>query len=186
MSTTLPTPASPPRPKVNVKILAIGLAIVLPLVILLASGFGNDPFSLPSVLVGREAPAFTLTDLDGETWSLEELQGKPVIINFWASWCGPCRLEHPLLLQASRAREDVVFLGMLYSDTTENARRYLSRAGSAYPTLLDPDNHTAIDYGVAGVPETFFINRQGIIVHKHTGALTPRVMHEQLAEISKP
>lgn len=177
---------APRRPKVNIRILAMGLAVIVPLVAILASGFGNDPRALPSVLVGREAPPFQLVDLEGNTWSSADLEGQPIILNFWSTWCGPCKYEHPLLLQAARERPDVKFFGVLYSDQPDKAKRYLDKAGSAYPTLIDPNNGTATDFGVAGVPETFFIDRNGVIVHKHAGAVYPQLMLEKLTEISKP
>lgn len=171
--------------KLNWKVLIAGLVIIVPLIAILASGFGNDPRALPSVLEGREAPTFTLTDLDGRTWSPSDLEGRPVVLNFWATWCAPCKVEHPVLLESARTHPEVQFLGIVYGDSETNARRYLASAGSAYPSLVDPDNRTAIDFGVAGVPETFFIDRRGVIVHKHSGALTPGIMREMLQEITR-
>lgn len=169
----------------NWKVLIAGLLIIVPLVVLLASGFGTDPKALPSVLEGREAPTFTLTDLDGEDHDLQALKGQPVVVNFWSTWCGPCKVEHPLLVQAAQAYPQVQFYGIIYSDEPENARRYLARAGSAYPSLVDHGNKTAIDYGVAGVPETFFINRDGVIVHKQVGPVNPGILRSKLEEIAR-
>lgn len=171
--------------KLNWKVLIAGLVVIVPLVAILASGFGNDPRALPSVLEGREAPAFTLTDLEGRTWSLEALEGRPVVLNFWATWCAPCKVEHPLLLDSARRHPEVQFLGIVYGDEEAPVRRYLASAGSAYPILLDENNRTAIDFGVGGVPETFFVDRRGVIVHKHSGALTPGILREKLEEISR-
>lgn len=172
--------------KVNWKVLLPGLALVLPLVAILASGFGNDPHALPSMLEGRAAPTFALQDLDGAPHTLEGLRGEPVVLNFWSTWCGPCKFEHPLLLQAAGARPDIHFLGVIYSDEPGAVRRYLARAGSAFPHLVDDGNKVAIDYGVAGVPETFFIDRQGVIVYKHVGPLDPGTLQSKLTEISRP
>lgn len=162
----------------NWKILAAGALVVVPLVWVLAEGFGRDPRALPSVLEGTEAPGFSLTTLEGEVVSLDSLRGSPVVLNFWATWCVPCLQEHPVLLQgASRYKgRGVVFLGLLYGDEPEKATAYLEKHGAAYPTLLDPGQRTAIDYGVGGVPETFFLDREGRIVRKVSGPLSPDVL----------
>ncbi len=157
------------EPGTNWKVLGFGLAMIAALVWVLASGFGKDPHALPSVLEGKPAPLFTLQDLDGNPVSLVNLRGKPVVLNFWASWCSPCAYEHPVLLEGSKAFPDVTFLGVLYGDTEEAARSFLRQRGSAYPNLQDPGQRVAIDYGVAGVPETFFIDAGGMIVTKVTG-----------------
>ena len=172
--------------RVNWPILVVGLAIVATLVALLASGFGNDPHALPDMRTGTKAPMITSVDLDGEEWSLASLRGEPVVLNFWSTWCGPCKYEHPLLLQAAREVPEVTFLGVVYSDTADNVRRYLARAGTAYPHLLDPGGRAAIDYGVGGVPETFFVGRDGTIVHKQVGPLDPPTLRTMLDRILKP
>lgn len=159
----------------NWKILAAGGLVVIPLVWVLAEGFGRNPRALPSVLEGKPAPSFALETLDGEKVSLADLRGSPVVLNFWATWCTPCLQEHPLLLEAARryTSRGVTFLGVLYGDEPPAARTYLKKHGSAYPTLLDPAHRTAIDYGVGGVPETFFIDRNGQVVLKVSGPVTP-------------
>lgn len=152
----------------NWKVLLCGLIGIGLLVTVLAVPIikGTDPHALPSVMEGRKAPAFELESLDGKQWTSEALLGKPVVLNFWATWCGPCAQEHPALLAAARQFQDVVFLGVLYGDEPVKAQRYLARAGAAYPTLVDPAQRTAMDFGVGGVPETFFIDREGRIAKK--------------------
>ena len=152
----------------NWKVLLSGLFVIGLLVSVLAIPIikGTDPHALPSVMEGRMAPAFELESLDGEPWNSSELVGKPVVLNFWATWCGPCAQEHPVFLAAARRYPDVAFLGVLYGDEPVKAKRYLAKAGSAYPTLVDPAQRTAMDFGVGGVPETFFVDRQGQIVKK--------------------
>lgn len=172
--------------KVNWKILIAGLVIVLPLVAVLASGFGNDPHALPDERTGDPAPTFALVDLDGQPWDLAALRGRPVVVNFWSTWCGPCKFEHPLLLAAAKAFPDVVFLGVIYSDETDAVRRYLQRAGAAYPHLEDPGGRLAIDYGVGGVPETFFIDRSGKIAYKQVGPLDGPTIQAQIDRIRQP
>ncbi|MGH2376618.1 MAG: TlpA family protein disulfide reductase [bacterium] len=155
--------------------LKITLTIVLTLSFagLLAFGLTRDPRTLPSALAGRRAPTFSLEDMDtGETVSLNDLSGQIVVLNFWASWCVACRQEHPNFVAAwDRYRNrGVVFLGVLFQDTPENGRAYMEELGGGWPTLLDPGSRTAIDYGVYGVPETFFIGRDGVVRHKQVGA----------------
>lgn len=166
----------------NWKVLGAGALMVVPLVWLLAQGFGRDPRALPSVLEGRRAPDFSLVTLEGEPVSLASLKGKPVVLNFWATWCTPCAVEHPTLLEAARRYEPrgVVFLGVLYGDEPDKARDFLTKRGAAYPTLVDPEQHTAIDFGVAGVPETFFLDGNGQIVRKVSGPVSVDVILETL------
>jgi cytochrome c biogenesis protein CcmG/thiol:disulfide interchange protein DsbE len=158
-----------PQSKVNVPILAIGLAITLGLVAILGSGFGKDPHRLEvDALEGKPAPRFYLKDLDGVQHNLVDSIGKEwVVINFWSTWCGPCKQEHPQFLRAAKLWPDVKFLGMVYQDEPAKIERYLARAGAAYPHLVDPSGAISVDYGVTGVPETFFINPEGIVVKKY-------------------
>ena len=124
----------------NWKVLLSGLFGIGLLISVLAVPIlkGTDPHALPSVMEGRKAPAFALKSLDGQAWSSDTLLGKPVVLNFWATWCGPCAQEHPVLLSAARKYPDVVFLGVLYGDEPVKAQRYLAKAGAVYPTLVDP------------------------------------------------
>ncbi len=169
------------KQKVNLWILLGGLALIVPLVVLLASGFGKDPHAIRSTLIGQPAPDFQLVDLDGKTWRRTDLLGTPIVLNFWSTWCLPCKQEHGLLVHTGETVHDVRFFGIVYNDQPEAVSRYLARAGTSYPHLLDPDGRTAIDFGVTGVPETFFIDREGTIVHKHTSALNQPLLDGWLA-----
>lgn len=164
-------------------ILAGGLLGTFGLVALLYSGFGTDVMQHEEVIIGKEASGFQLVDLDGQSWSLEQLRGKPVVLNFWASWCLPCKQEHPLLVQAPKLFPDVVFLGVIYSDEPAAIRRYVAQHGSGFPSLVDPGGRTAIDYGVGGVPETVFIDKAGMVTYKQVGPLDPQTLQALIARI---
>ncbi len=148
---------------------------VVGLLLLLAYGFTKDPRLIPSPLVGGEAPDFTLTLLDGEEVRLRDLKGSPVVINFWASWCYPsCWNEAPRLEATWRRHKDhgVMLIGIIYQDTEKNARDFIAKHGKSYPNGLDLKSRIAIEYGVFGIPETFFIDREGKITHKHIGEIS--------------
>ncbi|MBI2345833.1 MAG: redoxin domain-containing protein [Deltaproteobacteria bacterium] len=158
------------------------LLIVGPITALLAFGLTRDPHVLPSVLVGKPAPAFQLHTLDGEPMTLAALTGHPLVINFWATWCGPCLHEHRVFRQAAEtfAGTGVRFLGVVYQDSETNVREFLEQFGRPFEVLLDLGSAMAIDYGVGGVPETFFVNAQGIIREKYSGALTMEYLKQQI------
>lgn len=160
-----------PGPRRRWVALAMGAAVAVSA--LLAFGLTRDPRALPSALVGERAPDFSLRDMDtGEVVGLRDFRGQVVVVNFWASWCVACREEHPNFVGAWDRYRDrgVVFLGILYEDTPANAQAYMRELGGDWPSLLDPGSRTAIDYGVYGVPETFFVDREGRIAHKRVGA----------------
>ena len=152
----------------------------------LAVGFTRDPSLVDSPLVGRQAPSFKLTTLAGQTpLDLASLRGRPVVLNFWASWCLPCRDEAPLLATTANdfAADGLQVVGVVYQDGAENARSFMARYGQTYPGLLDPDGRTALDYGVFGIPETFFIDRRGMIVSKQTGPVDAGSLRRQVEAI---
>ncbi len=143
----------------------------IPFLALLAYGLTRDTFVLPSPLEGRPAPEFRLATMSGDSLSLEDLRGRVVVLNFWASWCVPCRVEHPALLQAHNTYDpaEALVVGVVYQDSRRNAQRFLDRFGGGWASVLDPGTRVAIDFGVYGVPETFFIGRDGSIARKHIG-----------------
>jgi cytochrome c biogenesis protein CcmG/thiol:disulfide interchange protein DsbE len=158
--------------RVNRKVLAGGLAVAVPLLAVLVLNLGRDPHSVRSPLIGRPAPGFSLAPVGGgPPVTLESLRGRPVVVNFWATWCVPCFEEHAALTSAARALGDVQFLGIVYEDEEPRTQAFLKERGSSYPSLLDPDGRTAIAYGVFGVPETFFIDPRGRLIDKHVGPL---------------
>lgn len=148
--------------------IVVALILIGGLVFILGRAFGTNPHSVPFKLVGKKAPNFTIKRLDtDELVSLSSFAGKPVVLNFWATWCGPCKVEHPVLdWAASEYGDEVVFLGIVFEDTEANTKRFLKENGWSFPQLFDPRSTVAVDYGVSGVPETYFINRDGIIVKK--------------------
>jgi Thiol-disulfide isomerase and thioredoxins len=166
---------------VNRNVLIIGLVIVAAIVFILFAGLGKDPQHIDSPLVGRDAPPFTLKAVGtGEMIDIEKLRGKPVILNFWATWCGPCYEEHPTLVANARVLPNVQFVGVVFNDDEDKIMRFLAERGSAYPTLLDANGKTAIAYGIGGVPETFFINPAGKIVAKFEGPLSTEALQANL------
>lgn len=156
---------------------------VVSIIALLGFGLTLNPDDVPSPLVGEAAPSFALRTLeDSTTLSLAGLEGRPVVVNFWASWCLACIQEHPALVRAWERYRDqgVEMLGVVYQDTPDNARRYMRERGGDWTQLLDPGTRTAIDFGVYGIPETFFIDRDGIITHKHIGPVNDDIMYVEI------
>ena len=137
-----------------------------------SSRFGEDPSLAPSPLIGEPVPALDLPRLDGSGFlDLSEMPGEILVVNFWASWCVACRSEHPDLAgtAAAFAEKGVRFVGVVYQDDPESARAFLDELGWGYDYVLDPESRAAISFGVFGVPETYFVDRDGIIVGKITG-----------------
>lgn len=164
--------------------LAVGLPLVLGFLGLLAYGFTREARVIPSPLLAKPAPGFTVPRFDGGTISLQELRGKVVFLNFWASWCPPCREEARLLEEAWQRYKDrgVVFLGVNIQDREVDARAFLREFGVTYPNGIDHGSKIAVDYGVYGLPETFFIDREGNITYKHIGAIGWETLAAKLDE----
>jgi cytochrome c biogenesis protein CcmG/thiol:disulfide interchange protein DsbE len=159
----------------KVVILGAGVVITIVLVIILATGLGKDPQHIESPLIGKQAPDFALQEVGThQTYDLAQFRGKPLVVNFWATWCRPCYEEHPVLVSnAQLLQNQVQFLGVVFQDKEEKIQGFLNERGSAYPTLVDQAGKTAIAYGVGGVPETFFLNKDGKVVAKFEGAIDP-------------
>ena len=165
-------------------VLSTGAVITAALIAALMSGLGRDPKHIDSPLVHQAAPAFALKTVGtGETVDIASFRGKPVVLNFWATWCGPCWEEHPVLNETARAHPEVQFLGVVFQDDEAKIQDFLRKRGSAYPTVIDDRGKTAIAYGIGGVPETFIIDAQGTIVAKHDGPITQEQLQSYLAEV---
>ena len=163
-----------------------GLAIALGIIALLGFGLTRDPRNVPSPLPGTPAPIFSLPTMEAmDTVDLAALRGDVVVLNFWASWCVPCRYEHADLVAAAERYQSrgVHFFGLLYQDSERNARAFIEELGGVnYPSLLDEGTRTGIAYGITGVPETFVIDREGTVVFKYNGPITVG----QLARVIEP
>lgn len=159
---------------------AIPLLVFGVLVVLFGVGLKLNPREVPSPFVGKPAPAFTLPRLDdpGSSVSEQDFRGQVSLLNVWASWCVACRQEHPLL---NALAADLPIYGLNYKDTRDAALGWLSRFGNPYRlSAFDQTGRVGIDWGVYGVPETFVIDRQGVVRHKHIGPLTPQVIDETI------
>lgn len=163
------------------------LGLFLVLVAFLAVGLRLDPREVPSPLVGKPAPAFQAAVLARPAVSIkrDDLLGKVWLLNVWASWCGACRDEHPVLVDYAR-RGGVPIYGLNYKDKREDGLGWLRQFGNPYTdSLFDPDGRIGIDYGVYGVPETFVIDRAGVIRYKHIGPITPAVLRDKIEPLLK-
>lgn len=172
----------------NRTVALVGLVLAAALIGVLFVGLGKNPSEIRSPLIGKPAPSFALREVGtGRTIDVAEFKGKPVIINFWATWCGPCWEEHPVLVaNARRLQPNVQFIGVVFQDTEEKILGFLQQRGSGYPTLVDEKGKTAIAYGVGGVPETYFLDASGVIRAKYTGPMDTDTLQENLRKAWQP
>jgi len=168
----------------------IGLFAVL--VGFLYVGLYRDKQTLPSPYIGKSAPVFELPRLDdpSRTFSNRELAGKPYLLNVWATWCGPCRLEHGALLEIAR-RGEVPVIGLNWNDDREQALRWLQQLGDPYVvSAFDGEGRVAVDWGVYGAPETFLVGADGTVLKKHVSVMTVDIWEQEflplLQKAAKP
>jgi cytochrome c biogenesis protein CcmG, thiol:disulfide interchange protein DsbE len=160
----------------------IPLVVLVALVLFLGAGLSLDPKEVPSPLIGKSAPGFDLTRLDNATVRVrrDDMLGKVWMLNVWASWCVACRDEHPLLVDFSRKKLLPIY-GLNYKDERLAGLKWLRTFGDPYDaSLFDQEGRVGIDFGVYGVPETFIMDREGIVRFKHIGPITPEVIRTQI------
>ena len=166
---------------------AIPLVVLIALIGLFVFGLQRDPRLVPSPLIGKAAPAFDLPTLDGTPprMTQADLEGAPVLVNFFASWCAGCQEEHPYLMQLTQSGQ-VKLLGIDYKDAESDLRPWLGRKGNPYGQILtDLEGRAGIDWGVYGVPETFVLNSRGTIIYKQIGPMTPDVWEHEIQPLLK-
>lgn len=160
----------------------VPLAVFAVLVVFLYRGLSLDPKIVPSPLVGKPMPEFVLTRLKSPetTISDKDIKGEVAILNIWATWCVSCRAEHDVLLALARRGVAPIY-GLNYKDNRDDAKRWLEQLGDPYAAnAFDVDGRVGIDWGVYGAPETFIIDAEGIIRHKHIGPLTSEVLEAEI------
>jgi cytochrome c biogenesis protein CcmG/thiol:disulfide interchange protein DsbE len=167
--------------------LAISLLIIAPILALLAFGFTRDARYITSPLIAKPAAPFTVTLFDGKKLTSDDLRGKAVFLNFWASWCPPCRAEARDLEAAWQKVKDknMVFIGVALQDTDQNSLEFLKEFNVTYPNGKDESGKIGVDYGTWGIPESFFIDPQGRITYKHVGGIRAALVITKLEEAAK-
>ncbi len=160
----------------------IPFAVFVVLAVFLALGLKLNPREVPSPLIGKPAPAFQLAQLheQGKSIGRQDMLGQVWLLNVWASWCASCREEHPVLLDLAK-RNVVPIYGLNYKDKHDDALAWLKQFGDPYAlSIVDADGRVGIDYGVYGVPETFVIDKSGVIRYKHIGPVTPQALKDKI------
>jgi cytochrome c biogenesis protein CcmG/thiol:disulfide interchange protein DsbE len=174
------------RPGVRVALITTIALVTVVLAVVFASRFGQDPRLSPSPLIGATAPNPTLDVVESDAvLTIDDLRGDIVVVNFWAPWCVPCRAEHPDLLRIVDDYEGfgVTVLGITYQSTEGAVVDYLDELGRGYPVVMDDRSRAAIAFGVRGVPETFFIDRDGVVMAKVAGPVNYAIMSATIDQI---
>ncbi|MBZ0218406.1 MAG: DsbE family thiol:disulfide interchange protein [Fimbriimonadaceae bacterium] len=177
------------RPSIGRRILVMAPVFVFAVLtlFLLFRMYGNDPSVIPSALIGKPVPAFEMPPLEGVTANGNQVpglsaadlgQGKVSVVNIWASWCGPCRQEHPFLTRLAEDKR-INFFGINYKDQSDNARQFLAELGNPYQRIgVDFKGRMSIDWGVYGIPETFIVTGDGRISYKHVGPIDDTILRD--------
>ena len=165
----------------------IPLAVFVVLLVFLAIGLTRDPHKIPSPLIGKPAPDFTAPVLDGggQRFAAKDMLGKVWLLNTWASWCVACRQEHPILVEFAKTKT-VPIIGLDYKDQEADGIKWLARYGNPYDiAITDRDGRIGIDFGVYGVPESFLIDKAGVIRYKQIGPITDEAMRDKILPLIK-
>jgi cytochrome c biogenesis protein CcmG/thiol:disulfide interchange protein DsbE len=160
----------------------VPLLVFLVIAVFLGIGLTRDPRKLPSTMIGKPAPSFSVPQLitEDKQFSPTDMKGQVWLLNVWASWCTPCRVEHPILVEIERSKA-VPIVGLNHKDKREDALKFLQQLGDPYVlTAVDREGLVSIDYGVYGVPETFVIDREGRVRHRHVGPITPEALQKEI------
>ena len=171
---------------IRILLITAVLLVTVVLAVVFASRFGQDPRLGPSPLIGAPAPDTVLDVVESDaTLALSDLAGDIVVVNFWAPWCVPCRAEHPDLLRIADEYEafGVTVVGITYESTEEAVIAYLDELGRGYPVVMDDRSRAAIGFGVRGVPETFFVDRSGIVAAKVTGPVDHAILSSTIDQM---
>ena len=163
----------------------MAVALLVGLALAAWTVFGNDDRFASSPLIGKPMPAFTLGDIDSGQATTVDPRGEVLVINFWAPWCVPCQTEHPLLnrLANEYAGKPVNFVGVTYDSQLGESAAFLDRSGRGMRNLHDPDGVVSINFGVVGVPETFFVGRDGTVRARVIGPVDEKLVHEELDKL---
>ena len=164
------------------------MRFIFPLLIFLATAgllwksLNLKPTELPSALVGQKAPAFSLTTLEDPTQKVNEkiFKGRVTVLNVWASWCSSCKKEHPIWVELTK-KHPIAVIGVNYHDNLKEAQQWLQKEGNPYQlTIFDQYGHFGMDYGVYGIPETFILDKEGIVRYRHTGPISLQLWHQTI------
>ncbi|MFM1906964.1 MAG: Thiol:disulfide interchange protein DsbE [Pseudomonadota bacterium] len=198
-------PLSPVQAQRMPRWVFVPLALFLGMVVFLAAGLNRNPQEIPSPLIGRPAPAFQLPVVgDTRVFSADQFKGQLSLVNFWATWCAGCKEEHPILMALSR-QPGLNLVGLNYKElqgselsgqdpqsaqalqkATARHQAWLHKNGQAFGvSLLDMDGRVGMDFGVYGLPETYLVDREGVVRFKHAGALTPEVLQQKLLPLMR-
>jgi cytochrome c biogenesis protein CcmG/thiol:disulfide interchange protein DsbE len=166
---------------------ALPIIVLVGLLALLGYGLSQDPREVPSPLIGKIPPTFDLPNLEGTAQvTPKDLQGRPVLVNFFASWCAGCQVEHPVLMKLAH-EYNVEIVGMDYKDTQADAQQWLSHHGQPYRSVVADQQGTAgLDWGVYGVPETFVLSADGHVLYKQIGPMTEEAWRDHIAPLMTP
>lgn len=162
----------------------IALAVLLFVGVRMNSG--KDTSAIPSPLIGKQAPALNLPELNmpQQSIGLQDLKGRAFVLNIWGSWCVSCRIEHPIITEM--AKSGVIVVGYNYKDSAEDARAWLNQFGNPYALIIqDEDGKAALDWGIYGAPETFVVSAKGIVIYKHVGPLTTEIVQQEILPLLK-